>query len=106
MTIIKPILVIATAVGIALVTTTHEPAINETTNSIDSLIAKSKTSCTKANNSIAIAEKVQKENLKNLKDKVATLETEKKMLILKLEKNVENPPIIDSVEQFNLFPSN
>ena len=106
MTIIKPILVIATAVSIALVTTTHEPAINETTNSIDSLIAQSKTSCTKANNSIAIAEKVQKENLKTLKDKVATLETEKKMLILKLEKNVESPNPVDSVEQFDLFSSN
>ena len=103
---IKPILVIATTATLALITNVSRDSKIEH-NSIDSLLEKSKTSFAKANNSIVVAEKVQKESLQSLKSKVASLEAEKKMLILKLNKNVENPtPIIDSVEQFNLFPSN
>jgi predicted RNase H-like nuclease (RuvC/YqgF family) len=76
-------------------------------DSIDSLLAKSKTNFIKANSSIKVAEKMQKENFETIKSKIEKLELENKTLTLKLEHYEDTiPAVIDSVEQFNLFPSN
>jgi hypothetical protein len=50
---------------------------------------------------------MQKENFETIKSKITALELENKSLTLKLEHYEDTiVPVIDSVEQFNLFPSN
>jgi predicted RNase H-like nuclease (RuvC/YqgF family) len=76
-------------------------------DSIDSLLAKSKTNFIKANSSIKVAEKMQKESFETIKNKITALELENKSLTFKLEHYEDTiVPIADTVEQFNLFPSN
>ena len=104
----KGLLLIATTIALGIATLTHEPEERvKTAGSIDSLLARSKNNFVKANSSIKVAEKLQKESFEIIKTKIATLEQENKTLTLKLE-NYEDtiPPVIDSVEPFNLFPSN
>jgi ABC-type transporter MlaC component len=104
----KTVLFIVTTLVIAVSTLTHEPEPKNTTpDSIDSLLAKSKSNFVKANSSIKVAEKVQKESFETIKTKIAALELENKTLITKLE-NYEDSiiPVIDSSEPFSLFPSN
>ena len=80
---------------------------NANPDSIDSLLAKSKSNFIKANSSIKVAEEVQKENIKTIKSKITQLELENKTLILKIEHYEDTiVPVTDTVEQFNLFPSN
>lgn len=104
----KSVLFIATTLVIAVSTLTHEPEPKNTTpDSIDSLLAKSKSNFVKANSSIKVAEKVQKESFETIKTKIAALELENKTLIQK-NGNYEDSIIapIDSVEPFSLFPNN
>jgi hypothetical protein len=102
----KTILFIATTLAIAVSTLKTDNKQNVNPDSIDSLLAKSKTNFIKANSSIKVAEKVQKENIETIKSKIATLELENKSLILKIEHYEDTIVPIDTVEQFNLFPSN
>jgi hypothetical protein len=104
----KTILFIATTLAIAVSTFTNDTVPKKKTNdSIDSLLAKSKSNFIKANSSIKVAEKVQKENFETIKSKITQLELENKTLILKIEHYEDTiVPVIDTVEQFNLFPSN
>lgn len=104
----KGLLLIATTLAITVSSLTHEPEPKSTTpDSIDSLLAKSKSNFVKANSSIKVAEKLQKENFETIKTKIATLESENKSLTYKLEHYEDTiVPIADTVEQFNLFPSN
>jgi hypothetical protein len=70
-------------------------------------LARSKSNFIKANSSIKVAEKMQKENFETIKNKIATLESENKSLTLKLEHNEDTIiPVVDSIEQFDLFPNN
>ena len=104
----KSVLFIATTLVIAVSTLTLEPESKNTTpDSIDSLLAKSKSNFVKANSSIKVAEIVQKESFETIKTKIATLESENKSLTFKLEHYEDTiPAVIDSVEPFSLFPSN
>ena len=104
----KSILLIATTLAITVSTLTHEPESKHTTpDSIDSLLAKSKSNFVKANSSIKVAEKLQKESFETIKTKIATLESENKSLTFKLEHYEDTiPTVVDTVEPFNLFPSN
>jgi predicted RNase H-like nuclease (RuvC/YqgF family) len=103
----KTILFIATTLVIAVSTLKTDNKQNANPDSIDSLLAKSKTNFVKANSSIKVAEKVQKENIETIKSKITALELENKSLTLKLEHYEDTIlPVIDTVEQFNLFPSN
>ena len=104
----KTILFIATTLVIAVSTFTNDTVPKKRIpDSIDSLLAKSKSNFIKANSSIKVAEKVQKENFETIKAKITELELENKTLTLKIE-NYEDSiiPVADTVEQFNLFPSN
>jgi Skp family chaperone for outer membrane proteins len=104
----KTVLFIVTTLVIAVSTLTLEPeSKNIAPDSIDSLLAKSKSNFVKANSSIKVAEKVQKETFETIKAKITELELENKTLIQKIE-NYEDSIIvpIDSVEPFSLFPSN
>ena len=102
----KTILFIATTLAIAVSTLKTDNKQNVNPDSIDSLLAKSKTNFIKANSSIKVAEKVQKENIETIKSKITALELENKSLILKIEHYEDTIVPIDTVEQFNLFPSN
>lgn len=103
----KTILFIVTTLAITVSTLKTDNKQNVNPDSIDSLLAKSKTNFIKANSSIKVAEKVQKENFETIKTKITALELENKSLTLKLETYEDTiPAVIDSVEQFNLFPSN
>ena len=103
----KTVLFIATTLAIAVSTLKTDNKQNVNPDSIDSLLAKSKTNFIKANTSIKVAEKVQKENFETIKNKITQLELENKTLTLKLETYEDTiVPVIDTVEQFNLFPSN
>lgn len=104
----KGLLLIATTLAITVSSLTHEPEPKNTTpDSIDSLLAKSKSNFVKANSSIKVAEKLQKESFETIKTKIATLKSENKSLTFKLEHYEDTiVPIADTVEQFNLFPSN
>jgi hypothetical protein len=102
----KTVLLIFTTLAIAVSTLKTDNKQNANPDSIDSLLAKSKTNFIKANSSIKVAEKVQKENIETIKSKIATLELENKTLTLKLEHYEDTIVPIDTVEQFNLFPSN
>jgi hypothetical protein len=103
----KTVLLIFTTLAIAVSTLKTDNKQNANPDSIDSLLAKSKTNFVKANSSIKVAEKLQKENFEVIKSKIAKLELENKSLILKIE-NYEDSiiPVADTIEQFNLFPSN
>ena len=103
----KTVLFIVTTLVIAVSTLKTDNKQNANPDSIDSLLAKSKNNFIKANSSIKVAEKVQKESFETIKTKIAALELENKTLILKIE-NYEDSiiPVADTVEQFNLFPSN
>jgi hypothetical protein len=103
----KTVLFIATTLVIAVSTIKRDTQQNDGPDSIDSLLAKSKVNFTKANSSIKVAEKVQKENFETIKNKITELEAENKTLIQKIE-NYEDSIIapIDSVEPFSLFPNN
>ena len=103
----KTVLLIFTTLAIAVSTLKTDNKQNANPDSIDSLLAKSKSNFIKANSSIKVAEKVQKENFETIKAKITELELENKTLILKIE-NYEDTiiPVIDSVEPFSLFPSN
>ena len=103
----KTVLFIVTTLVIAVSTLKTDNKQNANTDSIDSLLAKSKSNFIKANSSIKVAEKVQKESFETIKTKIAALELENKSLIQKLE-NYEDSiiPVIDSVEPFSLFPNN
>jgi seryl-tRNA synthetase len=103
----KTVLFIVTTLVIAVSTLKTDNKQNANPDSIDSLLAKSKSNFIKANSSIKVAEKVQKESFETIKTKIAALELENKTLILKIE-NYEDSiiPVADTVEQFNLFPSN
>jgi hypothetical protein len=103
----KTILFIATTLVIAVSTLKTDNKQNVNPDSIDSLLAKSKTNFIKANSSIKVAEKVQKENIETIKSKITALELENKSLTLKLETYEDSIiPVVDTVEPFNLFPSN
>jgi hypothetical protein len=102
----KTILFIATTLVIAVSTIKIDTHQSNGPDSIDSLLAKSKTNFIKANSSIKVAEKVQKENIETIKSKITALELENKSLILKIEHYEDTIVPIDTVEQFNLFPSN
>lgn len=103
----KTVLFIATTLAIAVSTLKTDNKQNVNPDSIDSLLAKSKTNFIKANSSIKVAEKVQKESFETIKNKITQLELENKTLTLKLETYEDTiVPVIDTVEQFNLFPSN
>lgn len=103
----KTILFIVTTLAIAVSTLKTDNKQNVNPDSIDSLLAKSKTNFIKANSSIKVAEKVQKESFETIKNKITQLELENKSLTLKLETYEDTiVPVIDTVEQFNLFPSN
>jgi hypothetical protein len=103
----KTILFIATTLVIAVSTLKTDNKQNVNPDSIDSLLAKSKSNFIKANSSIKVAEKVQKESFETIKSKIATLELENKSLTLKLETYEDSIiPVADTIEQFNLFPSN
>jgi hypothetical protein len=103
----KTVLFIVTTLVIAVSTLKTDNKQNANPDSIDSLLAKSKSNFIKANSSIKVAEKVQKENIETIKNKITELEAENKTLITKLE-NYEDSiiPVIDSSEPFSLFPSN
>jgi hypothetical protein len=103
----KTVLFIVTTLAIAVSTLKTDNKQNANPDSIDSLLAKSKSNFIKANSSIKVAEKVQKENFETIKAKITELELENKTLIQKIE-NYEDSIIvpIDSVEPFSLFPSN
>jgi hypothetical protein len=103
----KTVLFIVTTLVIAVSTLKTDNKQNANPDSIDSLLAKSKTNFIKANSSIKVAEKVQKESFEIIKAKITELELENKTLIQKIE-NYEDSIIapIDSVEPFSLFPSN
>jgi hypothetical protein len=103
----KTVLFIVTTLAIAVSTLKTDNKQNANPDSIDSLLAKSKNNFIKANSSIKVAEKVQKESFETIKTKIAALELENKSLIQKLE-NYEDSiiPVIDSVEPFSLFPNN
>jgi len=103
----KTVLFIATTLVIAVSTLKTDNKQNANPDSIDSLLAKSKSNFIKANSSIKVAEEVQKENIKTIKSKITQLELENKTLILKIEHYEDTiVPVIDSVEPFSLFPSN
>lgn len=103
----KTILFIVTTLAITVSTLKTDNKQNVNPDSIDSLLAKSKTNFIKANSSIKVAEKVQKESFETIKNKITALELENKSLTLKLETYEDTiVPVIDTVEQFNLFPSN
>ena len=103
----KTVLFIATTLVIAVSTLKTDNKQNANPDSIDSLLAKSKTNFIKANSSIKVAEKVQKESFETIKTKIAALESENKSLIQKIEHYEDSIiPVADTVEQFNLFPSN
>ena len=103
----KTILFIVTTLAITVSTLKTDNKQNVNPDSIDSLLAKSKTNFIKANSSIKVAEKMQKESFETIKNKITALELENKSLTLKLETYEDTiVPIIDTVEQFNLFPSN
>ena len=103
----KTVLLIFTTLAIAVSTLKTDNKQNVNPDSIDSLLAKSKTNFIKANSSIKVAEKVQKENIETIKSKIEKLELENKTLTLKLEHYEDSIiPVTDTVEQFNLFPSN
>jgi hypothetical protein len=102
----KTVLLIFTTLAIAVSTLKTDNKQNVNPDSIDSLLAKSKTNFIKANSSIKVAEKVQKENFETIKSKIATLELENKSLTLKLEHYEDTIVPVDTIEQFNLFPSN
>ena len=103
----KTVLFIATTLAIAVSTLKTDNKQNVNPDSIDSLLEKSKTNFIKANSSIKVAEKVQKESFETIKNKITQLELENKSLTFKLEHYEDTiPAVIDTVEQFNLFPSN
>ena len=103
----KTVLFIVTTLVIAVSTLKTDNKQNANPDSIDSLLAKSKNNFIKANSSIKVAEKVQKESFETIKTKIATLELENKSLTFKLEHYEDTiPTVIDSVEPFSLFPSN
>ena len=104
----KTILFVATTLAIAVSSLNNDTLPKKKVpDSIDSLLAKSKNNFIKANSSIKVAEKMQKENFETIKSKITALELENKTLTLKLEHYEDTiPAVIDSVEQFNLFPSN
>ena len=102
----KTVLFIVTTLVIAVSTLKTDNKQNANPDSIDSLLAKSKSNFIKANSSIKVAEKVQKESFETIKTKIAALELENKTLILKIEHYEDTIVPIDTVEQFNLFPSN
>jgi hypothetical protein len=104
----KTILFVATTLAITVSTLNNDTLPKKKVpDSIDSLLAKSKNNFIKANSSIKVAEKMQKENFETIKSKITALELENKTLTLKLEHYEDTiPAVIDSVEQFNLFPSN
>ena len=104
----KTILFVATTLAIAVSSLNNDTVPKKRVpDSIDSLLAKSKNNFIKANSSIKVAEKMQKENFETIKSKITALELENKTLTLKLEHYEDTiPAVIDSVEQFNLFPSN
>ena len=102
----KTVLFIVTSLVIAVSTLKTDNKQNANPDSIDSLLAKSKSNFIKANSSIKVAEKVQKESFETIKTKIAALELENKTLILKIEHYEDTIVPIDTVEQFNLFPSN
>ncbi len=103
----KTVLFIVTTLVIAVSTLKTDNKQNANPDSIDSLLAKSKSNFIKANSSIKVAEKVQKESFEIIKAKITELELENKTLIQKIE-NYEDSiiPVADTVEQFSLFPSN
>ena len=103
----KGLLFIVTTLAITVSTLKTDNKQNVNPDSIDSLLAKSKTNFIKANSSIKVAEKMQKESFETIKTKITALELENKSLTLKLEHYEDTiVPIADTVEQFNLFPSN
>ena len=104
----KGLLFIVTTLAITVSTLNNDTVPKKKVpDSIDSLLAKSKNNFIKANSSIKVAEKLQKENFETIKSKIEKLELENKTLTLKLEHYEDTiPAVIDSVEQFNLFPSN
>jgi hypothetical protein len=102
----KSVLFIATTLVIAVSTLKTDNKQNVNPDSIDSLLAKSKSNFIKANSSIKVAEKVQKENIETIKSKITALELENKSLTLKLEHYEDTIVPVDTIEQFNLFPSN
>jgi predicted RNase H-like nuclease (RuvC/YqgF family) len=104
----KTILFVATTLAIAVSSLNNDTVPKKRVpDSIDSLLAKSKTNFVKANSSIKVAEKMQKENFETIKSKIEKLELENKTLTLKLETYEDTiVPVTDTVEQFNLFPSN
>jgi hypothetical protein len=102
----KTVLFIVTTLAIAVSTLKTDNKQNANPDSIDSLLAKSKSNFIKANSSIKVAEKVQKESFETIKTKIAALELENKTLILKIEHYEDTIVPIDTVEPFNLFPSN
>jgi predicted RNase H-like nuclease (RuvC/YqgF family) len=104
----KGLLFIVTTLAITVSTLNNDTVPKKKVpDSIDSLLAKSKNNFIKANSSIKVAEKVQKENIETIKSKITALELENKTLTFKLEHYEDTiPAVIDSVEQFNLFPSN
>ncbi len=102
----KTVLFIVTTLVIAVSTLKTDNKQNANPDSIDSLLAKSKTNFIKANSSIKVAEKVQKESFEIIKAKITELELENKTLILKIEHYEDTIVPIDTVEPFNLFPSN
>ena len=104
----KGLLFIATTLAIAVSTFTNDTVPKKRVpDSVDSLLAKSKNNFIKANSSIKVAEKLQKENFETIKTKIAALESENKSLTQKIEHYEDSIiPVTDTVEQFNLFPSN
>jgi hypothetical protein len=102
----KTVLLIFTTLAIAVSTLKTDNKQNANPDSIDSLLAKSKTNFIKANTSIKVAEKVQKESFETIKTKITALELENKSLTLKLEHYEDTIVPVDTIEQFNLFPSN
>ena len=70
----KTILFVATTLAIAVSTLNNDTVPKKRVpDSIDSLLAKSKTNFVKANSSIKVAEKLQKENFENIKSKITAL---------------------------------
>lgn len=104
----KGLLFIVTTLAITVSSLNNDTILKKRIpDSVDSLLAKSKTNFNKANSSIKVAEKLQKENFEVIKSKIAKLELENKSLIQKIEHYEDTIPVIaDTVEQFNLFPSN
>ena len=104
----KGLLFIVTTLAIAVSTLNNDTVPKKRIpDSVDSLLAKSKTNFNKANSSIKVAEKMQKENFEVIKSKIEKLELENKSLIQKIEHYEDTViPVTDTVEQFNIFPSN